>query len=87
MGYNANLKVKHGVPPVGSCGASGSVVGRCITTEFEWSVVQKKVRSSGRTVSEDEGEGGREEGGKESDGVTRPDYPNLARQIFSPLKW
>ena len=35
VGYNANLKVKHGVPPVGSCGASGLVVGRCITTEFE----------------------------------------------------
>jgi len=49
VGYNANLKVKHGVPAVGSCGASGSVVGRCITTEFEWSVVQKKVELSAKT--------------------------------------
>jgi hypothetical protein len=46
VGQEANLRVKHGVPPVDDCGISGSIVGRCISTKFEWSDVLKKIESS-----------------------------------------
>ena len=46
VGYNANQKVKHGVPAVEECGPSGSIVGRCITTEVEWTEVYRKIAAS-----------------------------------------
>ena len=53
VGYDANLKVKHGVPAAGAdCGPSGSIVGRYITTELEWSkVIRMSQRKSPRLVA------------------------------------
>ena len=46
VGYDANLKVKHGVPAVDECGPSGSIVGRCITTELTWAEVHTAIAKS-----------------------------------------
>ena len=44
VGMNANMRVKHAVPPLeGSPGISGSIVGRCITREVPWDLVDKEV--------------------------------------------
>ena len=46
VGTAANLRVKHGVPPIeGDAGenhVSGSIVGRCIDTVVDWDVVKKR---------------------------------------------
>ena len=43
MSAAANSKFKHCVPPMPGAGASGSIVGRQITTKLPWKVVRKRA--------------------------------------------
>ena len=49
VGYDANQKVKHGVPAVAASAPSGSIVGRCIATSVPWPTVQKNIQKSAQT--------------------------------------
>lgn len=56
VGYEANQRVKHGVPPVEKCGPSGSSVGRRIATAIPWETVQKKAgkRAAAKAKAQEE---------------------------------
>ena len=43
VGYDANQRVKHGVPPVEDSAPSGSIVGWCIETVIPWLDVHKNM--------------------------------------------
>jgi hypothetical protein len=43
VGYDANQRVKHGVPASSNCGPSGSIVGRCIATALPWGAVDRQI--------------------------------------------
>eukprot|EP00947_MAST-08B_sp_MAST-8B-sp1_P003529 g3529.t1 len=63
VGSAANARVKHGVPVMpaggGGCGASGSFVGRCITTTFPWADLRERLsgKKGGKSKGKSKGKG------------------------------
>jgi hypothetical protein len=43
VGFDANQRVKHGVPPAPGSGPNGSIVGRCIATSLPWPAVDREI--------------------------------------------